>query len=32
MVASTNRKMDKSTVLKATIAFLRNQKGEWMRG
>lgn len=28
MVASSNRKMDKSTVLKATIAFLKNQKGE----
>ncbi|XP_068234355.1 circadian locomoter output cycles protein kaput-like [Palaemon carinicauda] len=26
MVASNNRKMDKSTVLKATIAFLKNQK------
>ncbi|XP_071544247.1 uncharacterized protein [Panulirus ornatus] len=26
MVASSNRKMDKSTVLKATIAFLKNQK------
>ncbi|XP_063601986.1 uncharacterized protein LOC134778097 [Penaeus indicus] len=28
MVASNNRKMDKSTVLKATIAFLKNQKGQ----
>ncbi|KAK4312916.1 hypothetical protein Pmani_015687 [Petrolisthes manimaculis] len=31
MVASNNRKMDKSTVLKATIAFLKNQKENSIR-
>lgn len=28
MVSSANRKLDKSTVLKATISFLRQHNGE----
>jgi circadian locomoter output cycles kaput protein len=28
MVSSNSRKMDKSTVLKSTIAFLKNHNGE----
>lgn len=30
MVSSNSRKMDKSTVLKTTIAFLKNHNGEKM--
>lgn len=31
MVSTTNRKMDKSTVLKSTIAFLKNHNGELLK-
>lgn len=29
MVSTNSRKMDKSTVLKSTIAFLKNHNGAW---
>lgn len=30
MVSTNNRKMDKSTVLKSTIAFLKNHNGRFL--